>query len=347
MPKEILDEPEDMDVESSTASDLDETNEAAEAAAPEANADSSTATDETEVDTLSVVRDVVAAQQEEQTEAAPSAEGEEGSDADDATNAEQDDENYSDVPFHTHPRFQQLLRKAKTYENDARLYRNVESFLEANNLEAQEAADVMEIAGLAKMDPQEAWKRVKPWVQNLLVAAGEVLPQDLAQRVANKELSQEAALELSRSRAQLASRDARQQIERQRGERQQQSQQVQVLVDTAEAWVAGRRKRDPNFAAKEDRVYERVAFLQRTEGKPNTADGVKAQLQKAYEFVNKQQPATPKPAQAAPAAAAAPAARRPALKPVTGGQVASNAQQPKPTSTLEVIRQHRAARATA
>jgi hypothetical protein len=201
MPPKDLDEPLDMDADSSAAPALDENAEAPVAEA--APADSSAATDETEADTLSVVRDVVEAREEAPAEAAPSAEGEEGTEGD-APAGEQDDVDYTDVPFNQHPRFKQLLAKAKANEQDAGRYKNVETFLEQVNITSEEAADVMVIAGLAKTNPVEAWKRVQPWVQTLLVAAGEVLPQDLQQRVDKNELTRDVALELSRTRAATA-----------------------------------------------------------------------------------------------------------------------------------------------
>lgn len=337
MPPKDLDEPAEMDTESSTVPALDENAEAP--AAEAAPADSSAATDETEADTLSVVRDVVEAREEEQAEAAPSAEGEEGTEGD-APAGEQDDVDYTDVPFNQHPRFKQLLAKAKANEQDAGRYHNVEAFLDQNNLLAAEAQDVMVIAGLAKTNPVEAWKRVQPWVQTLLMAAGEVLPQDLADRVTKNELSRDVALELSRTRAATAANEATQKFERERGQRQQQTQQGRVLMDTAEQWVGQRQIRDPNFAAKQPRLMERIALLQRTEGVPNTPDGVKAQLKKAYDAVNKE--FRPAPVAAVPAKGQPQPARRPAIKPVTGGaQVASSAAQPKPKDTMDVIRQLR------
>lgn len=345
MPPKDLDEPEDMDVESSTASELDDaqTTEAPAAEVVEATAESSPATDETEADSLSVVRDVVDARKDEAAEAAPSAEGEEGTGEDEEPASGPDNENYSDVEFHKHPRFQHLIRERNAFREDAGRYRNVENFLAQTNLTSNEAADVMTIAGLAKTDPQAAWKQIQPWVQNLLVAAGEVLPQDLEQMVANQSMTREAALEVSRSRAAVAAAQARQQFEQQRGQRQQQVQQGQVLRDTSEQWLNNRRLKDPNFAAKEPRLYERVVFLQKTEGVPNTPDGVKAQLKKAYDAINREVGTVrPKPAAAAPAAQPA---RRPAITPVRGGTVAGNAaRSPAPKTSMDVVKQVVAAR---
>jgi hypothetical protein len=335
LPKDVPDEIQEMDVESSPASELDEGN-----AAPEANAvpaDSSAATDETETDTLSIVRDVVGDQPEEPDAAASSAEGEEdGQQADENASQEQDPEDYSDVPFNKHPRFQKLLKTAKANEQDATRYRNVESFLATHNLEANEAADVMEIAGLAKTNPVMAWEKAQKWVHDLMVGAGVILPQDLADRVTKGELTRDIALELSKARAVKTATEASAKFQEQRGQREQQVNLGRTLRDTAEGWLTNRRLKDPNFAAKEDRLKEKVVYLQSIEGVPGTADGVKAQLKKAYDAVNKDFTPPPAPAnrQAAPQ-------RRPALRPVQGGQVAASVQA-APTgkrSTVDIIKQ--------
>ena len=127
-----------------------QTNDVTDADAPEAKAEgqdagaagSSPADDDAPKDMSSVVRDVVAKPEE----AAPSAAKKEGAeDADDpdgaAPDAKADDPDYKDVPFHKHPRFQELLRKAKTHEVDATRYRAVETFLQENHLSSDEAAD--------------------------------------------------------------------------------------------------------------------------------------------------------------------------------------------------------------
>jgi hypothetical protein len=75
-------------------------------------AGSSTAADETpkEKDTLSVVRDVIAAEKAQNPgESGSSPEGEEVKVDTEPKLA--DDENYTDVPFHKHARFQHLLRE--------------------------------------------------------------------------------------------------------------------------------------------------------------------------------------------------------------------------------------------
>lgn len=330
MPKE-LDEIEDLEAGSSAAPALDVAVDEAGKPAVDAPASSSPATDETETDSLSVVRDVVDQREPAPAAAAPSAESEEaGEAAGGQASKELDNENFSDVAFHKHPRFQHLIRERNSYREDAVRYNNVQTFIDQHGLSAPEAADGLEIMGLMKTNPQKAWELLRPRVQNLLIAAGEVLPDDLAKRVDGGEMSRDAALEVSRARASVASQAARQQFDQQRTETRQQTEHVQSLVSTAAAWETDRRLKDPNFDAKMPRIQEKIAFLHATEGKPKDVAGVKDQLKRAYDAVNKEIPA-------ATPTRYAPQQRKPAIRPVNGGQVAGNAR-PEVNSTVDLIR---------
>lgn len=324
------------DMASSNMSDLDEQqSNGAASAKPETTADdakSSAATGEDGPELLDIVRDVV--DKRPKPEAASPAEGEETGDKDQGDDQKkQDDDNYSDVPFHKHPRFQHLLRQKKAADIDAVRYRNVQTFLDTNGLTADEAGDMLVIGALAKTDPAEAWKQVKPWVQKLLIAAGEVLPEDVQQRVQAGEISHEAALELTRARASTQSMQAAQTFRQQQEERRRQQELGSSIMNAAASWEEDRRVKDPNFAAKQEPLMREVAWLQTQEGKPNTPEGVKDQLQRAYKAVNAAfVPPQPKPAP------------RPAVRPVTGGQVAGNAQ-PSQMTTLDIVRANRRAAA--
>lgn len=332
MPKD-LDDIEDMDLPSSEQANLDVAAAVPEKSANIVDANSSDATDDTSANTLSVVRNVVG-DEEAPVETASSAEGDEetGDGAGEEAPKGPDDENYSDVPFHKHPRFQHLLREKKNAEVDAVRYRNVESFLHNSGLEAAEAADGLEIMGLAKTNPAEAWKRIKPWVEKVLVAAGEVVPPDLQQAVQAGEISRERAVELSRARAQVQAVEVRQTFDQQRAQRQQQTDHQHSIVSAASNWEADRRLKDPNFEAKTEAIRKEIAYLHATEGRPKDAQGVTDQCNRAYKAVN------------TALRAAAPVnpqlVRRPAVRPITGGQVAGTARA-EPKSTLDIIRANR------
>lgn len=319
---------EEMDADSSTASDQDDKASTAEAAKPE-KAESSAATDETEGPALSIVRDVVDARKAK-PEAAPSAEGDEaGESGDDPTPKKTpDNEAYSDVPFNKHPRFQQLLRERNTFKGDADRYKNIENFLAERGLDDEEAADALITAALMKSNPAEAWKRMKPAVQKLLQAAGEVVPEDLQKRVDAGELSLEAAKEVSRSRAAVEAVQTQRTFEQQQAERRQGIELQNSITNAVTGWENDRRQKDPHFEAKSVPLHKEIAYLHATEGRPKDAAGALDQLKRAYKAVN---------AQIASVTPVQPQARRPAVRPITGGQVAGNAG-PRPESSLDIIK---------
>lgn len=329
------------DTNSSDVSVLDDAVAAEQNSAGDtAAAASSTAEGEQDADLLSVVRDVVSESRGQSASASP-AEGEEGSEA----TASADDDDYADVPFNRHPRFRQVVKERREFKEkltamereveplrqDAGRYQNVVGFLDQAGLSADEAADMLTIGGLMKTDPVEAWKRMKPTIQNLLIAAGEVLPEELQQRVSSGELSKEAAVEIARAKAAVASVQRQQSFREQREQRTSEQNAVRSMQQAAADWEADRMRKDPNFAAKLPDIQREVVFLQRTEGVPNSPEGVNEQLAKAYKTVNDRfKPAQPAPKPKVP------------VRPVMGGQVAGN-QQPAEMSTLDIIRANRRA----
>lgn len=309
--------------------------DASQEAEQSASAQSSGAGDVSETaeeGTLSIVRDVVSKSEEAPVAAASSANEAEGQETDAQQPTEPDNENFSDVPFNKHPRFQQVLGKLKAAETDAQRYRNVETFIGEQGLSGDEAAELLQIGGLIKTNPVEAWKRVLPTIQQLAIAAGEVLPEDLRQRVQAGEVSREVAMDLSRQRAVTQSLTAKQEWERTNSQQRQVVELQQQIGSTVNSWESERRARDPNFEAKLPAIEREVAWIQSKEGKPRSVEGVREQLQRAYTAVS------------ASFAAPTPAAPKPATKrPVTGGQVNGNVR-PEPTSTLDIIEQVVAAR---
>ncbi|MCY0148314.1 hypothetical protein OEG84_11480 [Hoeflea sp. G2-23] len=309
------------------ASETDEAD--ATPAEQSADAEPSTAEDvsKPEETTLSVVRDVVG-KREDDAAASSASEEETGQAAgEEATQEEPDAEDYSDVPFNKHPRFQALLTERAALKLDADRYKNVETFISENNLNGDEAADILRIGGLMKTDPAKAWAEMKPMVQKVLIAAGEVLPEDLTKRVQDGEMSREAAMEVSRLRAAQQSTQARTQWESQRNEQRQQTDAVTAIQSTVSSWEAERQARDPNFSAKLPALQKEIAWLQVSEGKPKTADAVKAQLQKAYDAVS---------ASYTPPAVIPAQRQKPAVRPVVGGQVNGNTR-PKIENTHDAI----------
>jgi hypothetical protein len=307
-------------------------------------ADSSAAAqgDNAPTDLLSIVRDVVAPKDEAGKDAAasPADSAETESSAEGAKDGDAEDD-FSDVPFNQHPRWKQILTQrnearenAKVLKRDADLYQNVQTFIDDHGLSAEEAADGLVIFAMAKTDPVGAWEAAKPWFQKLVIAAGVVLPPDIKQMVDAGQMSQEAAAEVSRARAQVASVQTKQQFEAQRAAQRQTTDAQSAVARTVNEWQKNRQDKDPNFGAKLQPIMEKVAYLHATEGKPTTNEGIKAQLDKAYKAVNASLPAAiVKPA---------PVQRQQIRPGSANGSVAAGAPKPKSGSLLDIVRANRA-----
>ena len=109
------------------------------------NAVSSTAESETEADLLSVIQDAM--QPEEETESHSESEVEEPDVFAAESNAESDEEvdeveDFTDEPFHKHPRFKKVLEERNAYKDSADKFDVMQSYLTDNQLSGDEAAKV-------------------------------------------------------------------------------------------------------------------------------------------------------------------------------------------------------------
>lgn len=350
MPKDvtIIDEVEDM--ASSTVSPDDAASSAAvETEGHEQQADASSASqpDDKEVDTLSLVRDV-GVKKTGKTDAASSAEGEPGSKEQSSAEKERDEENFTDVPFNSHPRFQELLRRTKTAEVDAGRYRNVQSFLDDNDMKAEEAVDALQIVALAKRDAPAAWVAMAPFVKAVAMAAGEILPDNLQAQIDSGVLNRDQAFAVSRAEAVARAATIRSQFTDRRTQGREQQQAHTDLNTAVAGWQQERQKRDPNFAAKLPQIEKEILYLQSRDGVPKNIAAVKEQLDKAYKQANTMfRAATP-----APKPTVAPvirngvtpapvAGQRREIRPITGGQARANGVQSGDASTLDIVRANR------
>lgn len=275
-------------------------------------------------DTLSIVRDVVEAKEKGQSDSSSDGdEEEESSEEDDASlvSKEPDNEHYTDVPFHKHPRFQALVREKNELTPDAASFRTLKAFMAENALTDDQVADALLTRALVNSDPVAAWQRLRPLVEHLLLAAGEILPQELEHRVQAGEIPRDVAVQLSRQYAQTRSLAQRQQFDHQAAQTRAQREAESARMGAAATWERDRLAKDPNFAAKQAEIQKEVVWLQKVEGMPQSADGVRAMLDKAYRSVSARMR---KPAQKS--------AQRPSA--VSQG---ANTQPVKVKTTLDVI----------
>ena len=313
----------------STHVDLDAAN--ASQAEQNPGAESSAAPEGEKFDLLSVVRDAVKESREPASPAAQEENSDQPTADDDASKTEpkeQDSENFSDVPFNKHPRFQELVRERNQYREGARQFEQIQSFIRTNGLTPEEAADALISRAEMKSNPQEAWKKLKPLVQQLLIDAGEVLPPDLNEQVQRGLISRDAAFEVSRLRARVGISEKFSERQAEQAQQEAEQRRVQSIVDTVAVWERETRAKDVDFAAKADDLQREVAWLQRRDGVPSTPEAAKKQVEDAYAAVNRR------------VAASRP---RPGKAPVTGGRVAREHPAAQPNSMLELVQRARSA----
>lgn len=292
------------------------------------DADSSPASEGAKADLLKMVRDVRTGDAEKpgpesptgeqaRDESAPGAEA-----ASDTKPKEPDDENFSDVPFHTHPRFRQVIAQRDRFKEGHEQFGKVQEYLRENGLSAQDAGQALRFAALMKRDPEAAWREMKPVVQDLLTRAGEILPDDLRKQVSDGELTRNAALEISRLRAGRTAQTNQAEIDAQAAQARQLQESQQAAMVAAERWEAEHAVRDPDFEKKAGLIAERVAYLQRVQGVPGTPEGVRGMLDQALTDVNDRL-----------------RQHRPAIQPIRGGLgVRGDTAQEAPRTIAEMVR---------
>lgn len=250
---------------------------------------------ETEDSLLSVVQSVSAQSDQQSTEDgdtdSPTEEKSQEA-ATEQTTGEQP-EDFSKLPFNKHPRFRELVKEKNTYktqvaeyEADAKQYREIQGFMQANGLTAEEVAQSLET--LAKMksgDPATAYELMQERLEALAVQSGKKLPAELEEKVEQGYIDRETAQELyqrqvdAERKAQVAST----QLERQSAQDQQ--AQVHAMASAVAAWEQSTKATDPDFDLKAELVKDRVRAHVAQHGMPKTTDAALKMSKDAYDAV--------------------------------------------------------------
>lgn len=196
-----------------------------------------------------------------------------------------DPDDFSDVPFHKHPRFQDLISRLDHYKKGASQFQQVRGFLDNYGINDKEAADALMFVALQKTNPVEAWKMARPVIENLLMAAGEILPPDLTQMVQQQKLTREAAMEISRTRAAMRGVQATAQHSQQAFEAARKREFETSVRSAIGAWETDMQTRDPDFGKKQGFVRDRMVALVQQHGFPQSPDQAVAMARQAHKDV--------------------------------------------------------------
>lgn len=240
-------------------------------------------------------------------------------------------EDYSKLPFNKHPRFRELVKEKNTYkaqmaeyEADAKQYREIQSFMEANQLTAEEVAEGLALMAQMKVgDPAKAHAALAQKVEQLAAAAGMKLPADLEEKVENGYVDRETAQSMYQQQLAAQREAQRAKTELEKRSQQDQRSQVQAMAGAVAAWETATKAVDPDFDLKAELVKDRVRAHVAVHGMPKTSEDAVKLSKDAYDAVTQTLLRV--------------RGDRTPMRPAVGGKTNGSAA-PEPKSLLEVIR---------
>lgn len=255
---------------------------------------------ETEESLLSVVQDALPAEeqseevsQEETEEEVMEAQSEEATEVEAKAETDDDSEDYSNVPFNKHPRFQKLIAEknelkelSKKYQNDSDQYKKITDFIQANNLSAKDAVEGFKIMSALRNNPEEGYKMLQFHLNNVGNLTGKNLPKDIQAKVDDGFLDEDAAKELSQARASLHRERAMREQTQQRFTNASQSANETQMADAVKAWGEQTLASDPDFSLKQDEFNDRISAIVAERGTPKSPDEVVEIANSAYATIN-------------------------------------------------------------
>jgi hypothetical protein len=177
----------------------------------------------------------------------------------DAQDGSKDDEK---LPFNNHPRFKALIQEKNSYKEDAAHFRNLSHFMHVNSLSADEVNQGLEFLAALKSDPMKAREMIAGTNKYLDQVAGEILPDDVSEMVESGEISEEAAKQFAKTKAQLAFEQQRQANLQQQQQNYHGEMARNQIVGAIEQWDQQVMARDPDYQSKRQLVLKNLELAQ-------------------------------------------------------------------------------------
>jgi hypothetical protein len=247
-------------------------------------------------------------------------------------------EDYKDVPFNKHPRFRSLVSEknelketvgklqsdSEKLQNDSEQYAKITNFIEKNNLSAKDSVEGFKIMAAIRNNPDHAYKMLAHHLGNMSKVTGRSIPEDIQTKVDDGFLDEDAAKELSQTRAKLARVQNQRKVDHAKTEKQQSAQQSNMLTGALQTWGENTLAKDVDFSLKQEEFNDRVVALVNERGQPQTQADVLGLVEDAYATVNERFKARqPQPS---------------AMKTATGGKL-SGTPVAEPVSLRDAITQ--------
>ncbi|WPZ36710.1 hypothetical protein T8K17_11245 [Thalassobaculum sp. OXR-137] len=233
-------------------------------------------------------------------EAASTSKGEDGKAKADAEakpgeKAEEAEDPDAKLPFHKHPRWQEVTKENATLKEevssmkaDVEQFRAIEEFRQGHGLEVTEVSDGYKIMALIKNSPAQALPYLKGLVKDIEGITGHTLPEDLQAEVDAGGITEERARELSIARATTATMTTRQKEAHERQTTERRAALGEELAGAGQQWAEEARKSDPEYSRKEKLVVKEIrAILHGDPSRtPKTVADVRALSDEALKNVN-------------------------------------------------------------
>jgi hypothetical protein len=215
---------------------------------------------------------------------------------DDGVQLPQDEADDAKLPFHKHPRFQQVIQERSAFRReidllkpDADEWKAVKTYMDTNSLSADEVAEGFKIMAAMKSDPIRAKDMLSVYWNRLEDFTGGRLPDDLQQKVNDGEVSDDVASELARRRNEadfLRQQQAYSAMQAQEQfAMQQQATAQNVMRDVVVNWESGIKTRDADYAVKSPFIVDKVKSMMMVH-QPRTPQEAIALVEQAYSEVN-------------------------------------------------------------
>lgn len=197
-------------------------------------------------------------------------------------------ENSSDenVPFHNHPRWKEMMREKAELTVRAKHYEEISDYMRANGLSNVELAQGFEVMALMKNDPFKAKEVLNQHMARLAEFTGDILPQDLQDKLSHGFVDEESAKELAsyRARSAITSR-VNQEVDAKNAQEAQLAHQ-KSLYDAVVTWEGSISSRDPEYRNKQSMVTDRVKSIMQESGMPTSPQQAVSYVERAYSEVN-------------------------------------------------------------
>ncbi len=191
------------------------------------------------------------------------------------------------LPFHKHPRFQEVIKEKNTYKTQLEeskpfvdYAKSVSEFCQKNQVSGEDLKVAFEMVALAKRDAKAFREQLRGILENVEISTGDRLPTDLQKKVDDGIIDMETAKELTAAR-QVASQ-SKVGLEGARQSAQQTLQQS--IMYSLGVWDANKRQNDTDFEKRLPLVRDRYIFLANQNPPQSSSDAV-ALAEKAYNEV--------------------------------------------------------------